>query len=70
MVAADIEGRLRIDVEDDGIGLDAESAAMAEGGYGLAHVRERVRMAHGDAASVSIDARPEGGVRVRIEMPR
>jgi len=65
--AASANGRLTIDVSDDGSGLDDHPA---DPGYGLEHVRERLRTLYGDAASLSISARPDGGVRAVVELPR
>jgi hypothetical protein len=65
--AAASNGRMTIDVSDDGIGLDAHAA---DPGYGLEHVRERLRTLYGDAASVAIAANAAGGVRARVEVPR
>ena len=69
-VAAARDGdRVQFVVEDDGVGLDAEQAVAADGGYGLTHVRDRLQMLHGDAASVVLEPRDGGGVRVRIRVP-
>ena len=57
---------VRIDVEDDGVGLDDGHAA----GYGLAHVHDRLHLLYADRATVAIESRPTAGVRVRIEVPR
>jgi signal transduction histidine kinase len=63
---SNVRSRIRIDVEDDGVGLDE----AATPGYGVTHVRERLRLLYGDRASVAMETRAGGGVRVRIEMPR
>jgi hypothetical protein len=39
------------------------------GGIGLANVRARLEALYGAAQKIELDARPEGGVRVRIEIP-
>ncbi len=65
--ASSSSGRLQIEVRDDGIGLAGDAAGA---GYGLEHVRERLRTLYGDAAALTIAARPEGGVRARVELPR
>jgi LytS/YehU family sensor histidine kinase len=64
---ASSNGRLTIDVSDDGHGLDD---LPSDTGYGLEHVRERLRTLYGDAASLSIAANADGGVRARVEVPR
>lgn len=58
------EGRLIIEVSDDGLGF----APGPDAGIGLANLRERLLALHGEAASLRIeDAAP--GTRVRIELP-
>jgi len=63
--AAASNGHVRIEVEDDGPGF--ESTTMPEG-HGLALVRERLAMALGDAASLSVDSRL-GRTLVVIDAP-
>ncbi|MCB1007778.1 MAG: hypothetical protein KDB94_02680 [Acidobacteria bacterium] len=57
------EGRLRLEVEDDGVGFDP---ARVTEGTGLASVRRRMREA---AGSVSIQSAPGEGAIVRLEVP-
>jgi signal transduction histidine kinase len=54
---------LSIEVEDDGHGRRGDTAAS---GYGLAGMRERVGLLHGD---LSAGPRPEGGFRVTARLP-
>ncbi|HEY8549282.1 MAG TPA: histidine kinase [Vicinamibacterales bacterium] len=63
--------RIRLDVEDDGPGLQAASvaASAAGNGVGLAATRERLRLLYGDAHGVSLAASPLGGLLVRLEIP-
>ena len=62
-----IEGaRLEIAVIDDGVGF---TNAAAGSGIGLANVRERLAQLYGDAAALSLKARPEGGVIAAIMLP-
>jgi LytS/YehU family sensor histidine kinase len=63
--AAAANGRLRIDVVDDGPGFDA-SALPA--GHGLALVRERLAMIFGDRASFAVDS-TSGRTLVTIDLP-
>ena len=59
--------RLDIEVRDDGVGL---ATTMPNEGYGLVHVRERLRTMYDEAATVSIASGPAGGVVVRLGLPR
>lgn len=59
-------GQLEIAVVDDGIGF---TNAAAGSGIGLANVRERLAQLYGDAAALSLKARPEGGVSAAITLP-
>jgi len=59
-------GRLRLSVEDDGAGF---GAGQAGSGLGLANIRERLAQLYGDAASLTLKARPEGGVAAIICVP-
>ncbi|MGW2144133.1 GAF domain-containing sensor histidine kinase [Nonomuraea bangladeshensis] len=57
-------GTLRLEISDDGRGLPRD--APGEGGVGLASMRERATELGG---SCTIDERPGGGTRVRVELP-
>jgi signal transduction histidine kinase len=59
-------GGAEIVVADTGLGL-RENAA--DTGYGLVHVRERLRAAYGDRATLSIEASPGGGARAAVRLP-
>ena len=58
---------LCIDVENDGPGL-AGAGSVVEGG--LHNLRERLRLAFGDASRLTVEERAEGGVRASLRMPR
>jgi sensor histidine kinase YesM len=60
------DGRVRVEVEDDGPGFDASAAPE---GHGLALARERLARTIGDGAVLTIDARP-GRTCVAIELDR
>jgi len=60
------DGRLQITVADDGAGFDASSSG---GGLGLANIRERLQQMHGDRATLTLKARPEGGVAASLTLP-
>lgn len=61
-------GRLFVEVQDNGVGLQPHPATRGTG-LGLRNVRERLRALHGDAAQLSISGAPRGGVCARIEWP-
>jgi two-component system, LytTR family, sensor kinase len=66
VVEARREGdRLRIAVIDDG-GVLADRPVF---GVGLANLERRLRVLHGDAASVSLQPDARGGVRASLELP-
>ena len=62
------DGRLVLEINDDGIGIDTEQAdrAVQAGHVGLAVVRRRVEDAGG---TFSIATRPDGGTRSHVELP-
>lgn len=55
-----------IEVEDDGRGVSAESAAALPAGHGLANVHERLRLCFGDAGDLHLEPREPQGTRARI----
>jgi two-component system, NarL family, sensor kinase len=61
-------GRLVLEINDDGIGIDTERAdrAVQAGHVGLAIVRRRVEDAGGE---FSITTRPDGGTRSSVALP-
>jgi len=73
------DGRLLIEVEDDGIGMDVEreggvslgeSGAERGGGIGMRNVRERMEVMYGSAAEVEIVSRPGRGTKVTLALPQ
>ena len=58
-------GRLRVEVRDDGPGFDA---ASLPDGHGLALLRARLATLFGDRAALRIDSAPHG-TRVTVELP-
>jgi len=58
--------RVEIAVIDDGLGF---TGAAGGSGIGLANIRERLAQLYGDAAALSLKARPEGGVIASIVLP-
>jgi signal transduction histidine kinase len=63
--AARAGDRLRLEVEDDGRGLDGEPGQ----GVGIANVRERLAALHGGRASLALSPRAGGGAMAVIEIP-
>jgi signal transduction histidine kinase len=60
------DGRLALTVEDDGVGFGHSAAGT---GLGLANVRERLAQLHGAQGSLTLRARPEGGVSATLTVP-
>jgi two-component system LytT family sensor kinase len=78
------DGRLMLEVEDDGVGMEPErdlptrssgilrAAGSVPGsgtGIGMKNVRERMEVLYGSAAEVEIVSRPGRGTMVRLVMP-
>jgi hypothetical protein len=59
------EGRLRVEVTDDGQGLKAGLSS----GLGLANVRQQLLVRYGQLAGLTVAARPEGGTVAAITIP-
>jgi two-component system LytT family sensor kinase len=72
-----IDGRLILEVEDDGVGMEPGGSVTApmsglvrEGsGIGMSNVRERMQVLYGDEAEMELVSRPGRGTRVRLTMP-
>jgi sensor histidine kinase YesM len=64
-------GVLRVQVEDDGIGLQMppNSNQVTRGGVGLSNTKERLRQLYGGSHSFALDHSPSGGVLVTMEIP-
>ena len=60
------DGALALVVDDDGAGFGASTAGT---GLGLANVRERLAQLYGERASLTLKARPGGGVSATITVP-
>lgn len=64
-----LDGRLIVEVEDDGVGLPATSGLIRED-HGLGNVRRRVASASGGQGSLELQAAPHGrGALARITLP-
>ncbi|OON63733.1 sensor histidine kinase [Massilia sp. KIM] len=67
IVADVVDSKLRVTVTDDGVGF---GVVPSDGtGLGLATIRERLKLLHGDAASLHIGANSPSGVIATIEVP-
>jgi len=72
-----VDGRLELEVEDDGVGMAPERDAAATGGglvrpgtgIGMRNVRERMEVLYGHEAEVSMESRPGRGTKVVLVMP-
>ncbi len=65
------DSALVIEVEDDGVGMEAAQLANARGsGIGMANVSERLEVLYGDAARMTIDSHEGKGTMVRLRLPR
>lgn len=64
------DGRLLLDVEDNGVGMRSETLAQAAGrGIGLSNVQERLRVLYGTDFGFRINSQPGRGTRVEMELP-
>jgi two-component system, LytTR family, sensor kinase len=59
--------RLEVTVEDDGPGFSAPNPAST--GIGLANIRDRLARLYGNAASLDVGNRPNGGGFARVTFP-
>jgi len=59
---------LRLRVQDTGVGMDSEAAAVGSG-FGLTQVRERLATAYGAAARLVVLPEAHSGVGIQIELP-
>jgi two-component system LytT family sensor kinase len=64
------DGRLRLLVEDDGVGIpETRLATLREEGIGVSSVNERLKVLFGTDYKMWIDSRPGQGTRIEIEIP-
>jgi two-component system LytT family sensor kinase len=61
-----LETRIRLRVEDDGVGLNPLHQST---GVGLRNVAERLKTLYRDGASITVEARETGGCRVTVLIP-
>jgi PAS domain S-box-containing protein len=62
-------GKVQLDIRDDGVGFDVDHAwtKVGEGHFGLVGMRERVAAAGG---SLRVDSRPGAGTHILVSLPR
>jgi len=73
VTAAPRNGVVRIEVKDNGPGIQAEQlleARRGRGGVGLANTQARLAGIYGDAAHFELSNNPTGGLVVALEIPR
>ena len=68
------DGRLLIEVEDDGVGMGPGRAVTGNikrpgTGIGMKNVRERMEVLYGTGAEVAMESRPGRGTKVTLKMP-
>jgi LytS/YehU family sensor histidine kinase len=63
------DGRLVLEVEDNGPGIDGTPAQAIGKGVGLANTARRLEQLYGTAQSLRLENRPEGGARVSVALP-
>ena len=63
--ASSSAGILRVQVQDDGIGLSGESGQ----GFGLANIHERLHLLYGERGALAVAASPQGGVEAVLSVP-
>jgi two-component system LytT family sensor kinase len=72
-----INNKLLLEVEDDGVGIEAGRNIVAptsglvreSSGIGMRNVRERMAVLYGDAAHVEMESRPGRGTKVTLLLP-
>jgi two-component system LytT family sensor kinase len=65
-----VDGRLRLLVEDDGVGIpEAKLAIMFERGIGVSNINERLKLFFGGDYRMWIDSKPGQGTKIEIEIP-
>jgi two-component system LytT family sensor kinase len=63
-------GRLIVEVIDDGVGISEQRQAEVYGsGIGISNVRERLKVVYGQEFLLKIDSQPGKGTTIRFEIP-
>jgi two-component system, LytTR family, sensor kinase len=64
------DGRLRVAIEDNGIGIPKDRIAQVfQDGIGISNVHERLRVLYGADFRMDIESKEGEGTRIRIEIP-
>jgi signal transduction histidine kinase len=63
-----LDGKLYVEITDDGMGMSGQEAAV-QGGVGLINTRERLKHLYNDAHTFNLSSLPGKGVTVRISVP-
>ncbi len=64
------DGRLAIEVSDDGVGIPAERQhEILDSGIGMSNVRERLKMLYGPDLLLNVESRNGQGTSIRFEIP-
>jgi two-component system, LytTR family, sensor kinase len=68
--ARNCDGRLLIEIEDNGMGISPERLAeVYGGGIGISNVHERLRLLYGDQFKMNIRSKEGEGTQIHIEIP-
>src|SRR5450755_2056031 len=68
--ARNFDGRLLIEIEDNGMGISTERLAeVYGGGIGISNVHERLRLLYGDQFKMDIRSQEGQGTQIHIEIP-
>src|SRR5271156_4465751 len=68
--ARNFDGRLLIEIEDNGMGISPERLAeVYGGGIGITNVHERLRLLYGDQFKMNIRSKEGEGTQIHIEIP-
>ena len=70
ITASGTDGEVELVVENDGAIVDGKEQKAKGHGVGLATTHARLLTAYGDRASLTLKPREDGGMRVRIVLPR
>ena len=62
-------GYLILAVTDDGVGIREKSVETVGTGIGMANCRSRLHELHGDRATLTLEALPEGGTQAILRLP-